>query len=225
MKKDKPMAIFIFMPDGDRTYAPIINVIVSIIFKQLYKNAYKTSNRLENPVYFILEEMANIGKISNIQEMLGTMRGRRIYPMMIWQSLSQMKNRYKDGFEDILSMCDTHVYLGINDNFTAEYCSKSLGDTTIKVSSTSNRKDKYNMSDGESETYQARPLLFPTECMEFDNRKMIIRQRANSPMIINKVQYKYWENKICEDSKITDLNELEEVPKYTEIENEYININ
>ena len=126
------MAIFIFMPDSDRTFAPIINSIVTIIFKQLYKTAYKTNNKLERPVYFILEEMANIGKISGILEMLGTMRGRRIYPMMIWQSLSQMKNRYtEDGMEDLMSQCDTHVYLGINDDFTAQYCSKSVSYTHL----------------------------------------------------------------------------------------------
>jgi len=44
-----------------------------------------------------------------------------------------MKNRYKDCWEDILSMCDTHLYLGINDDFTAQYCSRFLGNTTLYV--------------------------------------------------------------------------------------------
>ncbi|MCJ8343864.1 MAG: type IV secretory system conjugative DNA transfer family protein, partial [Cetobacterium sp.] len=217
-KKDKPMALFIFMRDCDRTYSPLINVIITTIFKQLYTTAYETGNKLENPVYFILEEMANIGKISGMQEMLGTMRGRRIYPMMIWQSLSQMKDRYNDGFEDIMSMCDTHVYLGVNDDFTAEYCSKSLGDTTIKVANSNTRKDSINYSEGESDSYQKRRLLFSDECMIFDNDKMIVRQRANDPMILYKTQYKYWEKQLCKDKFISDLKLLPKYVPYEDIE-------
>lgn len=212
-KKRKPIALFIFMPDNDRTFAPIINSIVTIIFKQLYKTAYETDNRLDNPVYFFLEEMANIGKISGIQEMLGTMRGRRIYPMMVWQSLSQMKNRYThDGMEDLMSQCDTHVYLGINDDFTAEYCSKSLGETTIKVKSSSSNDN----GSGESDSYKSRRLLFADECMKLDNSKLIIKQRAKDPMLINKVQYKYWENEICEFKKVSELPQLKNRVKFDE---------
>lgn len=212
-KKNKPMAIFIFMPDSDRTFAPIINSIVTIIFKQLYKTAYKTNNKLERPVYFILEEMANIGKISGILEMLGTMRGRRIYPMMIWQSLSQMKNRYtEDGMEDLMSQCDTHVYLGINDDFTAQYCSKSLGETTIRIENDSVRLGGQgmigNISESQSHSYQSRRLLLSDECMKLDNKKMIIKQRATDPFILNKVQYKYWEKRVCEYKTIDTLNLL-----------------
>lgn len=212
-KKEKPMAIFIFMPDSDRTFSPIINVTVSTIFKQLYKTAYTTRNRLEFPVYFILEEMANIGKISGIQEMLGTMRGRRIYPMMIWQSLAQMKDRYKEGWEDIMSMCDTHVYLGVNDEFTANKCSNSLGDTTIKIQGMSQKAE-----DGlfairqktESQNYQKRKLLLPDECMRMDNGKLIIRQRANNPCLLNKVQYKYWLDNvvICKFKEVSEIKPL-----------------
>lgn len=201
-KKKKPMALFILMKDEDRTFSPIINSIVNILFNQLYATAYETENRLENPVYVILEEMANIGKISGLQERLGTMRGRRIYPMLVWQSLSQMKNRYTvDGMEDIMSQCDTHVYLGINDRFTANYCSESLGETTIKVKNSGNTESNTS----ESYTYQSRKLLFPSECMALDNNKLIVKQRARNPVLLNKVQYQYWNESICEFKKVSSL--------------------
>ena len=133
------MALFILMPDNDKTFFPIINSIVTSILSQLYKTAASLGGSLSNPTYLILEEMANIGNIPSIEMMLGTMRSRRIYPMLVWQSLPQLKNRYSDYWEDILSMCDTHLYLGINDDFTANYCSNSLGDTTIKIQSTHNK--------------------------------------------------------------------------------------
>lgn len=225
-KKKKPMALFILMPDGDNTFSPIINVMVSILFKQLYKNAYKTGNKLVNPVYFIIEEMANIGKLPNIKEMLGTMRGRRIYPMMIWQSLAQMKDRYKDGFEDIMSMCDTHVYLGVNDGFTSKYCSASLGETTIQIQNTSKKGDSglLNVNErSESQNYQQRKLLLPDEIERLDNDLMIVRQRANYPALLYKIQYKYWEDKLCYEVTIENLKELDPLPKSV-VRNELRNI-
>ena len=245
-KKDKPIALFIFMKDSDRTFSPIINVSISTIFKTLYNTAYDTGNKLEVPVYFILEEMANIGKIPDIQEMLGTMRGRRIYPMMIWQSFSQMKNRYGDGWEDIVSMCDTIVYLGVNDDFTAKYCSNALGDTTIKIQNTSKKGDVklFDLNDkSESIAYNSRKLMFPDEVRRNDNNLFIIWQRSRFPALLYKVQYKYWENKLCKQydwsylpklkkainenidtsSSVFKENEFVREEQYKEVNNEEVN--
>jgi len=213
-KKKDPMALFIFMPDSDRTYMPVINVLLTTILKQLYKTAYNYGNTLGSPTYLILEEMANIGRIEHIQEMLGTMRGRKIYPMMIWQSLSQMKDRYRNGWEDILSMTDSQLYLGINDDFTAKYASSSLGNTTIKTQGISRRKEGFLSADSENESqnYTARKLLFPDEVKRFDNRKLILSQRADYPVQLYKVQYRFWDdaNRICGLKKVEELTSIGE---------------
>ncbi|MGL5381752.1 VirD4-like conjugal transfer protein, CD1115 family [Clostridium sp.] len=214
LKKEKPIALFIFMSDSDKTFSPIINLTINTIFKRLYKTAYDHKNKLPNPVYFIIEEMANIGKISGMKEMLGTMRGRRIYPMMIWQSLAQMKDVYKDGWENIVSQCDTRVYLGVNDTFTAEYCSKTLGNKTISVNGKSqSNKGLILSSKSNSISYTSRKLMFPEEVMSLKNTKYIITQRANNPALIEKVQYKYWKNKnrICEEREIKETKLIESI--------------
>jgi len=211
-KKDKPMALFILMPDNDKTFSPIINSIVTSILSQLYKTAASLGGSLSSPTYLILEEMANIGNIPSIEMMLGTMRSRRIYPMLVWQSLPQLKNRYSDYWEDILSMCDTHLYLGINDDFTAKYCSSSLGDTTIKIQSTHNKTSGILTDDSssQSQNYYMRKLLLPDECKRISQSSLIISQRSLFPSILNKVQYKYWNKKdrICTSSFLEDLPEI-----------------
>ena len=213
-KKQAPMALFIFMPDSDRTYMPVINVLLTTILKQLYKTAYRYGNTLDSPVYLILEEMANIGRIDHIQEMLGTMRGRKIYPMMIWQSLSQMKDRYRNGWEDILSMTDSQLYLGINDDFTAKYASSSLGNTTIKTQGISKRKEGIfsESAENESQSYTGRKLLLPDEVKRFDNKKFILSQRAGYPVQLYKVQYRFWDSgsRMCGLKKVEELKGIEE---------------
>lgn len=213
-KKEKPVILYILMSDMDRTFSPIINVVINTIFKRLYKTAYEYNNKLPNPVYFMIDEMANIGKISGMKEMLGTMRGRRIYPMMIWQSLSQMKDVYKEGWENIVSQCDTRVYLGVNDTFTAEYCSKTLGNKTISVNGKSqSNKGLILSSKSDSTSYTHRKLMFPEEIMGLKNSKYIITQRAHSPALIDKVQYKYWipKNRLCEEWDIKDTKLIKEI--------------
>jgi len=211
-KKDRPIALFILMPDKDRTFSPIINSIVTTILNQLYKTAYEYNNMLYSPTFLILEEMANIGRIPNIQVMLGTMRSRRIYPMLIWQSLPQMKNRYKDCWEDILSMCDTHLYLGINDDFTAQYCSRFLGNTTIKIQGVgrSTGVSSETARQSESQSYSTRNLMLPDECKRLCQRRLILNQRSFYPSLLYKVQYRYWEKdtRICDVSSVKDLPEI-----------------
>lgn len=212
IKKDRPIALFILMPDNDRTFSPIINSIVTVILRQLYKTAASLGGSLSSPAYLILEEMANIGNIPSIEMMLGTMRSRRIYPMLIWQSLPQLKNRYSSYWEDILSMCDTHLYLGINDDFTANYCSSSLGDTTIKIQSTHNKTSGILTDDSpsQSQNYYMRKLLLPDECKRLPQSSLIISQRSLFPSLLSKVQYKYWDKKdrICAPSFLEDLPEI-----------------
>ena len=211
-KKERPIALFILMPDKDRTFSPIINSVVTAILNQLYKTANDYGNILYSPTFLILEEMANIGKIPDIEVMLGTMRSRRIYPMLIWQSLPQMKNRYKDCWEDILSMCDTHLYLGINDDFTAQYCSRFLGNTTIKIQGTSKNTGSFLESTRQSESlnYYTRNLMLPDECKRLCQGRLILNQRSFYPSLLYKVQYRYWEKKvrICDLSNVRDLPEI-----------------
>ena len=207
-KKDRPIALFIFMPDSDRTYTPVINMLISTILKQLYKTAYKNGNILYSPTYLILEEMANIGRLENIQEMLGTMRGRKIYPMMIWQSLSQLKDRYR-GWEDIISMTDTLIFLGINDRFTAEYASSILGRTTIQTFGTSRKESGLFANDVNniSENFTSRPILTPDEIKRFPNNKLILSQRSIHPSILFKTQYRFWKEKerLCMPKALSEL--------------------
>lgn len=220
-EKEKPMAVFIMMPDNDLTFSPLINMVVTTVIKQLYKTAYRYNNKLKNPVYFILEEMANIGRITGLKECLGTMRGRRIYPMMIWQSLSQMKDRYKDGWEDILSQCDTNIVLGVNDNFTAKYISESLGDTTIQTTGESTASSaKGDMRKSESSSFTSRRLLKPDEITSMPNNKLLMMQRSRKPAMFYKSQHRYWRT----EEQISIPQSIDNLPLLRILEHDDVNL-
>lgn len=206
-------ALYIMVPDGEKSFAPIATIMWSCLFESLWQSALKTGNKLEQPVVCLMDELANIGRIYSLQEKLGTMRSRRIYPVMIWQSLAQMKDRYPgNAWEDMASMCDTQICLGANDLTTRDYFSKLLGETTIEVQNTSKTHkpgEIFNFGNQtESKSYMGRALLKPDEVGRFPNEELIMIQRGRYPARMKKIQYRYWEYSLCEQRTINSLPDL-----------------
>lgn len=93
-----------------------------------------SGQRLPIHVRMLLDEFANTGKIPQFSEKVATIRKYEISVNIIVQSLSQMKNLYKDDWETITGNCDNTVYLGGGaDTVTTEWISKLLGKETRVV--------------------------------------------------------------------------------------------
>ena len=92
----------------------------------------------ENPVLFILDEIAHMGRLQAIEEAVTLMRGMGIRLWFIFQSLSQVRDCYGEHAATILDNIDTQQFFGTNSHFTAEEISKRMGETTIAVASHGN---------------------------------------------------------------------------------------
>lgn len=64
------------------------------------------------------------------QEMLAYVRGLNVGIVICLQSLAQLKEFYKDTWENILDCCDTMILIGSNTKETNEYFSTILGKKT-----------------------------------------------------------------------------------------------
>lgn len=205
-------ALYVLMSDKDKTFGPVVAMFWTVLLNNLYVIALNNGYKLPVPVVLFMDELANIGKIEGLQEKLGTMRGRRIYPMMIWQSLVQMQDRYPDkSWEDVLSMCDTKLLLGANDKTTKEYFSEEMGSTTIEVQQINmNKKGDQTISHsgaGQSGNIQGRKLMFPDEIGRMDVSKVLVIQKSRFPVILTKSRYEYWKDgfKIGKERMYSDI--------------------
>ena len=63
----------------------------------------------------------NFGEIPRFVEELAYLRGLNVGITVGLQSLSQLKNRYKENWESVLDCCDTTLFLGSNSKETLEY--------------------------------------------------------------------------------------------------------
>lgn len=86
-------------------------------------------------VTIYLDEAALLGAMPSMDNIIGAIRGYRIRLNCAYQALGQLKRAYPDSWETWLSTAMSKSYFGINDVDTAEWISRSIGDTTIAVPS------------------------------------------------------------------------------------------
>lgn len=188
----EPTALFCVIPDNDTSY----NFIVSLLYIQLFLLLYdiaddKYHGRLPRFTHFIMEEFANVHTPDDFLSILGTCRSRNIGCAIILQNLSQLKAKYKEGWENIIGQCDELFYLGGNEKSTHEYVSQMLGKETID---TTNYGRRYGSHGDSSANFQfmGRELLFPDEVRKMDYEDAILFIKGCPPLVDKKINvFKY----------------------------------
>ncbi len=192
---EKKVALYVISPDSHSTYNYILTIFYGQLLQRLYALADRCGGALHQPVYLLLDEFANIGKIPDFNQKLSTSRSRLISMSIIVQSLDQLVDLYKDLHENIIANCDTQLFLGSQSIKTCEYFSKSLGQTTITYESKSrNRDEKNEHSQGfsYSEQRQGRDIMTVDELKRLPNDDEIILIRGLRPIYAKKAWfYKY----------------------------------
>jgi len=129
---DRKTAFFIVMSDTDSTYSFLIAMIMYQMIDSLSAKADTAyGGRLPFHVRCLFDEFANIGKIPDFHQAISTIRSRGISCVIILQSLTQLKSRYKDDAETIIDCCDTLVFLGGKSTKTTKEIAEMIGKTTI----------------------------------------------------------------------------------------------
>ena len=188
---NKKTAVYVISSDTHTAYDFLLTIFFSQMIQQLYNYADLNGGRLKVPVFFILDEFANIGRIPDFDKKISTSRSRGIQFSVILQNLDQLEAVYEKSYETIMGNCDTHVFLGSNSFKTVEYFSKALGEKTISRESKSINKDKHFHKQGfnYSDQYMARALMTPDELRRMDNDICIIYEKGIKPVKANKYYY------------------------------------
>lgn len=172
---DRPTAFFIKIPDERATRYSLASVCISQSYKEFVRKARvneKTNSdqmaHLKRPMFYILDEFANMPKVGQLDKMITVARSRWIYLNMAIQSYAQLDNVYgKETASIVRGQCKATLFYGTPDLETREQFSKELGNYTIEVSSLnsgSKGKDgKESNGPSTSTSYQARPLVYASD--------------------------------------------------------------
>lgn len=106
-------AVFLIMPDEKSTYHRIITIFIKQIYELLIDNAFKktSENRFPVRINFILDEFSSLPTISDFPQMITASRSRNIRFMLIIQSKHQLRKRYEDETDTIMSNCMNWMFL------------------------------------------------------------------------------------------------------------------
>lgn len=128
--KHGKVAYFIITKPSANTFNFIGTLMYTQLFQQIDENALRCGGSLATPTDMYLDEFRQQGQIPMFQEMLAYVRGLNVGIVICLQSLAQLKEFYKDTWENILDCCDTMMLIGSNTKETNEYFSTLLGKKT-----------------------------------------------------------------------------------------------
>ncbi|MEG0155831.1 MAG: type IV secretory system conjugative DNA transfer family protein [Lachnospiraceae bacterium] len=182
--------LFLVVPDDDSTY----NFVVGMLYTQLFQVLYRVArtypgNQLPMNVGFWMDEFANIKMPDDFEKILSTCRSRRIYIVIILQSLAQLKTLYpQDAWEGVLGNCDTFIYLGGNEKSSHKYVSEILGKWTIDKQTSGETLGKQGSASTNNDIL-GRELLTEDETSMLPNEECIFKVRGRYPV---RDQKYYW---------------------------------
>lgn len=183
---DRKTALYLVIPDNDKTYSFVIGLLYTQLFQELYYVAdNKYGGRLPIHVSLWMDEFANIALPDSFCEIESTMRSREISCNIIIQNLAQIKGLFEKTWETVTGNCDSFIYLGGNEQSTHEYVSKLIGKFTVDKRTNGETLGSHGSS---SRNYDVlgREILTPDEVRKLERDKCIIFIRGFDPVVDDK---------------------------------------
>ena len=183
---DKKTALFLIMSDTDATFNFLISMIYTQLFNLLCEKADDVyGGRLPVHVRCLIDEMANIGQIPNLEKLVATIRSREISACLVLQAQSQLKAIYKDNADTIIGNMDTSIFLGGKEPTTLKELAAVLGKETIDTYNTGESRGRET---SHSLNYQklGKELMSQDELAVMDGGKCILQLRGVRPFLSDK---------------------------------------
>lgn len=171
---EKPIAVFMGVPDYDRSNYFMVTVFVSQLYFVLAKEATFAGGKCKRHVKFLLDEFGNTPPIEGMASDATVSLGRNISFDLYIQAYSQMEKLYGDDAETIEGNCGNQIYILSNSTETAEKFSKLLGSETITDLQRSGHK--LSLEKHITETLQEKPLLNANQLMELEEGCFVVKR-------------------------------------------------
>ncbi len=186
----KPIALFIIVPDEEKSYYQLVTLIVGMLTKDLtrFANLPENGGILPRKIEWILDEFANCPALDSIETLVSVARSRGMRFQFFIQSFSQLDQVYGKDISNIIQDNCALVYLKTNSVETAEIISRKLGKKTIETNSISQSTNPMKIGANETKSLMGKELLSVTEIMSLKH-KIIIFSTISNPIFANTYLY------------------------------------
>ena len=169
--------VFCIIPDTASPYDFLTALIVDEAIDVLMsKAANKYGGKLPRHVRFILDEVANIGKLPSLVRAIAVVRSRNVSLSLYLQSKSQLADNYGDkAAETIENNCTSVVFLGSQSNEMLKEMSERVGNETVfsRVMQRSFSQGSMSGSSSESISSTQRPVMSSSQIAHLKKGKLL----------------------------------------------------
>ena len=149
----RPTAVFLILPDEKTGYHNLVSLFVKQSYEYLIFEAQKNinvGNPLGNRVNYILDEFSSLPTITDFPAMITAARSRNIRFNLFLQSKHQLKLRYGEESETIMSNCENWLFLTSREvellKEVSDLCGTNGGTTNQPLLSISDMKRLYKQA-------------------------------------------------------------------------------
>lgn len=184
--KSSPMTVYVAMPPAKLSaYNRFLRGLVGLSLAAITES----NQRPEYNVAFFLDEFAQLGRMSAIEDAISLVRG---YGASFWifvQDLSQLKGVYPK-WQTFLANT-AKQFFGTADLDTARYISQTLGELTLSYSTRgrSVQDMQWHGSSSTNQQFMGRALLTPDEVMRLGPMRPIVLISGERPYLLERLNY------------------------------------
>ncbi|MDJ0717211.1 MAG: type IV secretion system DNA-binding domain-containing protein [Prochloraceae cyanobacterium] len=183
--------------------APLISATLEML---ITRNIYRPRNNFLT----VFGDEINSVFLPNLVDWLNQLRSSKLCFILGVQSLGFLEKVYgKEAVSGILAGCGTQVIFAVNDNYTAEYYSKKLGEKEVKVQQKSHSYGKNNNSHSSSDNLQTRPLMTLDEFDQLLTGQCVILSSGSTDGVRKKIPLKQKVNIPTRDIKALKKSEAD----------------
>ena len=151
-----PISIYLVIPPEKLdSHSPLLRLWIGTLLGLLLRRRHP----IHQPTLFLLDEAAQLGKLSLFTKAITLLRGYSVRIWSFWQDLSQLQDLYKKDWQTIYNNCSTHQFFGIRTGLAA----RTIADVTGFIS--------------------------PESLMELGSKEMWTSASCNKPRVIRRFNY------------------------------------
>ncbi|MDY3050712.1 MAG: type IV secretory system conjugative DNA transfer family protein [Parvimonas sp.] len=172
-RENKPTAIFVIIPDFDKSRHILATYFISQLYFILAKKAnLSDKQKCDRRVYIDMDEFGNMPLFNDMDNMATVSLSRDIIFTFAIQSLSQLE-KYKEAGKIIKENCGNTIYLLSSDKETREEISANCGNKTI-ISTSLQKETGDILSKSSTDTTQDHRLIKPEDLLRLSEDEAII---------------------------------------------------
>lgn len=194
--RKRPMSIYLGIQPGDlHLLRPLLNLFIEQAIACQTEELPEHNPALKHQVLMLLDEMTAPGRIPILAQAISYLPGYNVRLLLVIQAFSQLREVYGTNAADtMMKSLAARVFYAPKDYAEANEISQELGNTTVRVKSTSRPRaelfsNKQHRHGSVSVSEQKRPLLLPQEVKELGRDRELLLFEGLRPILARKNRY------------------------------------